>query len=239
MINFVAIFDQVIPILKVIVIDQGTKLWLFRKVVPGPQTFLSISYQQLNSSFDNCMSIGRHWKYLSRFSHLYSRINLILMGMLTLERGSAECREGENWRWCCKLNFRAAAWKIQHYTMQELMVHFLQLLVTSGSKIGSFLSLACNVHSWLKLFLMDWLFLCICSFTRYFFFHLYKVFSYFSVQNSENIFEEFLVHLLFLPETLQCNCLTFLTEKSDEHWIHYKCDYKKKCSWKEIIKMFL
>ena len=142
------------------------------------------------------MSIGRHWKYLSRFSHLYSRINLILMGMLTLERGSAECREGENWRWCCKLNFRAAAWKIQHYTMQELMVHFLQLLVTSESKIGSFLSLACNVHSWLKLFLMDWLFLCICSFTRYFFFHLYKVFSYFSVQNSENIFEEFLVHLL-------------------------------------------
>ena len=104
------------------------------------------------------MCIGRHWKYLLRFSHLYFRINLILMGMLTLERGSAECREGENWRWCCKLNFRAAAWKIQHYTMQELMVHFLQLLVTSGSNIGSFLSLDCNVHNWLKLFLMDWLF---------------------------------------------------------------------------------
>ena len=104
------------------------------------------------------MSIGRYWKYLSRFSHHYFRINLILMGMLTLERGSTECREGENWRWCCKLNFRAAAWKIQHYTMQELMVHFLQLLVTSGSKIGSFLSLDCNVHNWLKLFLIDWIF---------------------------------------------------------------------------------
>ena len=98
-----------------------------------------------------------NWKYLSRFSHLYFRINLILMGMLTLERGSAECREGENWRWCCKLDFRAAAWKIQHYTMQELMDNFLQLLVTSGSKIGSFLSLDCNVHNWLKLFVMDWI----------------------------------------------------------------------------------
>ena len=37
-------------------------------------------------------------------------------------------------------------------------------------------------------------FLCICSFARYFFFHLYEVFCYFSVQNSENIFQEFLVH---------------------------------------------
>ena len=117
------------------------------------------------------MSIGRHWKYLLRFSHLYFRINLILMGMLTLERGSAECREGENWRWCCKLNFRAAAWKIQHYTMQELMVHFLQLLVTSVSKLGSFLSLDCNVHNLLKLFLMDWLFyasaICIFTFMKF------------------------------------------------------------------------
>ena len=37
-------------------------------------------------------------------------------------------------------------------------------------------------------------FLCICSFARYFFFHLYDVFSYFSVQNYQNIFEEFLVY---------------------------------------------
>ena len=100
------------------------------------------------------------------------------MGMLTLERGSAECREGENWRWCCKLNFRAAAWKIQHYTMQELVVLFLQLLVTSGSKIGSFLSLAWTVQ-WVEVRSDGALFfLCTCGFMRYFFNHLCANISY-------------------------------------------------------------
>ena len=163
------------------------------------------------------MCIGRHWKYLLRFSHLYFRINLILMGMLTLERGSAECREGENWRWCCKLNFRAAAWKIQHYTMQELMVHFLQLLVTSGSKIGSFLSLDCNVHNGLKLFLMDGIF---------------YASEFLPLQIFQLLFgPEFWKHFwriscssTFLTATLQCNCLIFLTEKSNERWIHNECD---------------
>ena len=78
------------------------------------------------------------------------------------------------------------------------MVHFLQLLVTSGSEIGSFLSLDCNVHNSMKLSLMDWPFY--------------------------DIFEEFLDYLLFLTATLQRNCLTFLTEKSNEHRIHNECD---------------
>ena len=175
----------------------------------------------MNSSFDICMSIRRHWKFLLRFSHLYFRINLILMGMLTLERGSAECREGENWRWCCKLNFRAAAWKIQHYTMQEPMVHFLQLLVTSVSKLGSFLSLDCNVHNLLKLFLINWLFYASVVSQDISFFISTK----FSATFLSGILKTFLKNslftgLLFLPETLQCNYLTYLTEKSDEHWIH-------------------